>query len=133
MAQQQNAVPLGEALQWETPTSRPKRQSFLSRWTATPGQHHHENHGHQQHAPAPRSAATATAAREAPAAATTPTYKEPMPPAPPPHRSMQQRLDAILPPHRTYFGRSRRFLLLFIILPLLILLLVILPLAIGLG
>ncbi|KAK9423276.1 putative RlpA-like protein double-psi beta-barrel domain-containing protein [Seiridium unicorne] len=47
--------------------------------------------------------------------------------------SMQQRLDRILPPYRTYFGRSRRFLLLFILLPLAILLFVILPLAIGLG
>ncbi|KAI0139237.1 RlpA-like double-psi beta-barrel-protein domain-containing protein-containing protein [Pestalotiopsis sp. NC0098] len=47
--------------------------------------------------------------------------------------TMRQRLDHILPPHRTYFGRSRRFLLLFVLLPLAILLFIVLPLAIGLG
>ncbi|ETS80886.1 hypothetical protein PFICI_08415 [Pestalotiopsis fici W106-1] len=47
--------------------------------------------------------------------------------------SMRQRLDSILPPHRTYFGRSRRFILLYVLLPLAILLFIILPLAIGLG
>lgn len=48
---------------------------------------------------------------------------------------MRQRLDAILPPHRTYLGGrfSRRSLLLFIVLPLFLLLLIVLPLAIGLG
>ncbi|KAH8647155.1 RlpA-like double-psi beta-barrel-protein domain-containing protein-containing protein [Xylariales sp. PMI_506] len=47
--------------------------------------------------------------------------------------SMRRRLDAALPPNRTYFGRSRRFLLLFVLLPLAVLLFIILPLAIGLG
>lgn len=47
--------------------------------------------------------------------------------------TMRQRFDRVLPPHRTYFGRSRRFLLLFVLLPLAILLFVVLPLAVGLG
>jgi hypothetical protein len=48
--------------------------------------------------------------------------------------SMRERFDALLPPNRTYVGgRSRRFLVLFVILPLAVLLLLVLPLAIGLG
>ncbi|KAI0121365.1 hypothetical protein BJ170DRAFT_588079 [Xylariales sp. AK1849] len=47
--------------------------------------------------------------------------------------SMWRRFDSILPPNRTYLGRSRRSLLLFILLPLATLLFVVLPLAIGLG
>ncbi|CAJ2510622.1 Uu.00g062470.m01.CDS01 [Anthostomella pinea] len=47
--------------------------------------------------------------------------------------SARSRFDTAVPPHRTYFGRSRRFLLLFIILPLAILLFIVLPLAVGLG
>ncbi|OTB12001.1 hypothetical protein K445DRAFT_378882 [Daldinia sp. EC12] len=47
--------------------------------------------------------------------------------------SLHKRLDSVLPPHRTYFGRSRRFLFLCILLPIAIFLFVITPLAIGLG
>lgn len=49
--------------------------------------------------------------------------------------ALQQRLDAVLPPHKKYvFGRrSRRFLLLGIVLPVAILVFVVLPLAVGLG
>ncbi|KAI0131524.1 RlpA-like double-psi beta-barrel-protein domain-containing protein-containing protein [Daldinia grandis] len=47
--------------------------------------------------------------------------------------SLRKRLDLVLPPHRTYFGRSRRFLFLCILLPAAIFLFVITPLAIGLG
>ncbi|KAI2625409.1 hypothetical protein GGS26DRAFT_200692 [Hypomontagnella submonticulosa] len=47
--------------------------------------------------------------------------------------SLRKRLDTALPPHRTYFGRSRRFLFLFILLPAAIFLFVLTPLAIGLG
>lgn len=42
-------------------------------------------------------------------------------------------LDRVLPPHGTYLGRSRRFLLLFVLLPLAVLLFVVMPLAVGLG
>ncbi|KAI0381696.1 hypothetical protein F5Y04DRAFT_255083 [Hypomontagnella monticulosa] len=47
--------------------------------------------------------------------------------------SLRKRLDTALPPHRTYFGRSRRFLFLFVLLPVAIFLFVLTPLAIGLG
>ncbi|KAK7747655.1 hypothetical protein SLS62_008981 [Diatrype stigma] len=49
--------------------------------------------------------------------------------------AMRQRLDAALPPHKKYvFGRrSRRFLLLGIVLPAAVLTFVVLPLAVGLG
>ncbi|KAI1495985.1 RlpA-like double-psi beta-barrel-protein domain-containing protein-containing protein [Biscogniauxia marginata] len=45
----------------------------------------------------------------------------------------RSRFDAIFPPHRTYFGRPRRFVLLYITLPLAIFILVVLPLIIGLS
>ncbi|KAI1406846.1 hypothetical protein F5Y13DRAFT_148798 [Hypoxylon sp. FL1857] len=47
--------------------------------------------------------------------------------------SLRRRLDSALPPYRTYFGRSRRFLFLYILLPVAIFLFVLTPLAIGLG
>ncbi|KAI1134294.1 RlpA-like double-psi beta-barrel-protein domain-containing protein-containing protein [Hypoxylon sp. FL0543] len=47
--------------------------------------------------------------------------------------SLRRRLDSALPPYRTYFGRSRRFLFLCILLPAAIFLFVLTPLAIGLG
>ena len=43
---------------------------------------------------------------------------------------IRERFDALVPPHRTYFGRSRRVFLFLAILPLL---LIILILAVGLG
>ncbi|KAI0010094.1 hypothetical protein F4779DRAFT_328386 [Xylariaceae sp. FL0662B] len=46
---------------------------------------------------------------------------------------LRQRLDTTFPPHRTYFGRPRRFLFLCVFLPLAIFIFVVLPLAIGLG
>lgn len=45
----------------------------------------------------------------------------------------RQRFNAVLPPHKKYLGRSRRFLLLCVVLPIAILLFVVLPLAVGLG
>jgi hypothetical protein len=42
-------------------------------------------------------------------------------------------MNRILPPNRTYFGRSRRLFLLSVVLPLAILLLLVLPLSVGLG
>ena len=47
--------------------------------------------------------------------------------------SIQQRFDRLLPPQKRYFGRTRRFLLLFIVLPIFLLLVLILGLALGLG
>ncbi|OTA90081.1 hypothetical protein M434DRAFT_98470 [Hypoxylon sp. CO27-5] len=47
--------------------------------------------------------------------------------------SLRKRLDSALPPYRTYFGRPRRFLFLYILLPAAIFLFVLVPLAIGLG
>ncbi|KAI2468847.1 hypothetical protein F4781DRAFT_247921 [Annulohypoxylon bovei var. microspora] len=47
--------------------------------------------------------------------------------------SFRTRLDSVLPPHRTYCRRSRRFLFLYILLPMAIFLFVLVPLAIGLG
>ncbi|KAI1371746.1 RlpA-like double-psi beta-barrel-protein domain-containing protein-containing protein [Hypoxylon crocopeplum] len=47
--------------------------------------------------------------------------------------SFRKRLDVALPPHQPYFGRSRRFLILYILLPAAIVLFVVIPLAIGLG
>ncbi|RYP91669.1 hypothetical protein DL770_002194 [Monosporascus sp. CRB-9-2] len=52
---------------------------------------------------------------------------------PPLAAALRSRLDAVLPPQKTYLGRPRRFLLLYVILPLALLLLVVLPLAVGLG
>ncbi|KAI1764855.1 RlpA-like double-psi beta-barrel-protein domain-containing protein-containing protein [Hypoxylon sp. FL1150] len=46
---------------------------------------------------------------------------------------LHKSLDSALPPHRTYFGRSRRFLLLYILLPPALFLFVVVPLAVGLG
>ncbi|KAI0112320.1 RlpA-like double-psi beta-barrel-protein domain-containing protein-containing protein [Hypoxylon sp. NC0597] len=47
--------------------------------------------------------------------------------------SLRRRLDSALPPYRTYFGRPRRFLFLYILLPAAVFLFVLVPLAIGLG
>ncbi|KAI6093007.1 RlpA-like double-psi beta-barrel-protein domain-containing protein-containing protein [Hypoxylon rubiginosum] len=46
---------------------------------------------------------------------------------------LRKSLDSVLPPHRTYFGRSRRFLFLYILLPAAIFIFVVIPLAVGLG
>ncbi|KAI2611734.1 RlpA-like double-psi beta-barrel-protein domain-containing protein-containing protein [Hypoxylon fragiforme] len=47
--------------------------------------------------------------------------------------ALHARFDTAFPPHRKYFGRSRRFLFLCIILPAAIFLFVVVPLAVGLG
>ncbi|KAH8891080.1 hypothetical protein GQ53DRAFT_747331 [Thozetella sp. PMI_491] len=46
---------------------------------------------------------------------------------------LQQRFDALVPPERSYFGRSRRFFLLAIVLPIFLLLVFVLALGLGLG
>ncbi|KAI0171693.1 hypothetical protein GGR52DRAFT_433762 [Hypoxylon sp. FL1284] len=55
------------------------------------------------------------------------------PTKPTPLVRLREHLDSALPPHRTYFGRSRRFLFLYILLPLVIFVFVVIPLAVGLG
>jgi len=79
-----------------------------------------------EHAPPPD---TATALAHAPAGVTAKAGPSSQP------RGFKSSLDAILPPHRTYLGGrlTRRSLIIFVILPLLVLFLLILPLAIGLG
>ncbi|KAF7535823.1 hypothetical protein G7054_g5069 [Neopestalotiopsis clavispora] len=140
-------APIYQTPDWETHT-RPQRRSFLSRLlpsTAaatslangrsenhTTGHHDLEAATKEANAPGAHGSGNGAAPRPAestlPAAAgaTTGAMTAQSP-------SMRQRLDSILPPHRTYFGRSRRFLLLCVLLPLAILLFIILPLAIGLG
>ncbi|KXH28653.1 hypothetical protein CSAL01_02481 [Colletotrichum salicis] len=123
---------------WETPTAN-KRRSFFDRFApATTGQQRDDgthtasaatNEGgfakedtqrsdDHAHLTAPATgAAVATGATAAPKA----------------HPSLAARFDALLPPHKTYFGLSRKRFLLFIFLPLAVLFLLILPLALGLG
>ncbi|KAI5920887.1 RlpA-like double-psi beta-barrel-protein domain-containing protein-containing protein [Camillea tinctor] len=45
----------------------------------------------------------------------------------------RSRFDAAFPPHRYYFGHTRRFVLLYAVLPLVIFILVVIPLVIGLS
>lgn len=140
-------APIYQTPDWETHT-RPQRRTFLSRLlpsTAaatslangrsenhTTGHHDLEAATKEANAPGAHGSGNGAAPRPAestlPAAAgaTTGAMTAQSP-------SMRQRLDSILPPHRSYFGRSRRFLLLCVLLPLAILLFIILPLAIGLG
>ncbi|KAJ2894048.1 riboflavin aldehyde-forming enzyme protein [Zalerion maritima] len=47
--------------------------------------------------------------------------------------SITPTLDRFLPPRRKYFGRPRKFLLLYILLPVFLVIFLILPLALGLG
>ncbi|KAI8958288.1 RlpA-like double-psi beta-barrel-protein domain-containing protein-containing protein [Daldinia sp. FL1419] len=47
--------------------------------------------------------------------------------------SLRRRLDSAFPPNRSYFGCSRRLLLLYVVLPVAIILFVLTPLAVGLG
>lgn len=47
--------------------------------------------------------------------------------------AFQARLDRLLPPDRTYFGRTRRFILLFVAVPSLLLIVLALGLGLGLG
>ncbi|KAI4868210.1 hypothetical protein F4820DRAFT_153155 [Hypoxylon rubiginosum] len=47
--------------------------------------------------------------------------------------SLHKSLDSAIPPHRTYLGRSRRFLFLYILLPAAVFIFVVIPLAVGLG
>ncbi|KAK8129138.1 hypothetical protein PG999_001518 [Apiospora kogelbergensis] len=113
MAEPQPPQPVYQTPDWETP-SHPRRASFLDRLKDLPG---HKN-THWAAAPATKGEQGQEEAADArgPPAAGSP---------------LRRRLDALLPPHRTYLGgRSRRFLLLCIAALLLVL---VLALAIGLG
>ncbi|KAI0596948.1 RlpA-like double-psi beta-barrel-protein domain-containing protein-containing protein [Biscogniauxia sp. FL1348] len=47
--------------------------------------------------------------------------------------SFRSRFDASFPPHRTYLGHTRRFMLRYVVLPLAVFIFVVIPLVIGLG
>jgi hypothetical protein len=47
--------------------------------------------------------------------------------------ALQARFDAVLPPHKKYFGRTRRWFLLVVVLPIVVFLVLILPIALGVG
>lgn len=47
--------------------------------------------------------------------------------------SFREHFNRLLPPQRSYFGRSRRFFLLFVLLPIFLLFILILALGLGLG
>lgn len=106
--------PVYQTPDWETP-SRPPRASLLDRLKELP---------RRQNAPLFVRAPSDGTTKEG---ATAPASSQP----PPPRSALQRRLDALLPPHRTYLGgRPRRFLLLCLAALLLVL---VLALAIGLG
>lgn len=108
--------PVYQTPDWEPRTARPQRNSLMDLFTPSSSA---GAGGTPTTIMAGHSDADAITKEQASGAISGPT--------------MRRRLDRVLPPHRTYFGRSRRFLLLFIILPIAILFFVILPLAVGLG
>ncbi|KAK8085926.1 hypothetical protein PG994_000900 [Apiospora phragmitis] len=119
MTEPQPPQPVYQTPDWETP-SHPPRASLLDRIKEWPLRKNaplfvRTPSDGTQHAPAKE-----VAAGRAPPAQSPPTRSP-----------LQRRLDAILPPHRTYLGgRSRRFLLLSVAALVLVL---VLALAIGLG
>ncbi|RYP08741.1 hypothetical protein DL765_008698 [Monosporascus sp. GIB2] len=113
--------PVYQTPDWEIPTHPPKRGlrnskslrnslSLLNGAAFTPPSHEPEGAAAEKTPPPP----TPSGASKPPLAA-----------------ALRSRLDAVLPPQKTYLGRRRRFL--YVILPLVLLLLVVLPLAVGLG
>lgn len=131
MADEEQAVPrpaqIYQTPEWETRTN--KRRSLLGRFIpATTAGHHTSPNGDASAKEAGQSnqqanLATPGAATGAAAATATPRT----------HNSFGARFDALLPPHKTYLGLSRKRFLLFVVLPLAVLLLLVLPLALGLG
>ncbi|KAK2054299.1 hypothetical protein LY76DRAFT_522796 [Colletotrichum caudatum] len=112
---------------WETPTAN-KRRSLFDRFvppSAAPNHLHHRAASDDGYAKEKTTSSTDShhAYTAAPAAAA----------APKTHPSLHARFDALLPPHKTYAGLSRKRFLLFVVLPLAVLLLLVLPLALGLG
>lgn len=115
--------PVYQTPDWETP-GHPPRASLLDKLKELP---------RRKNAPlfvrAPSDGTQHAPAKEGVVGTAPPSSSSQQPP--PARSALQRRLDAILPPHRTYLGgRSRRFLLLCLAA---LLLLVILALAIGLG
>ncbi|KAI1802718.1 RlpA-like double-psi beta-barrel-protein domain-containing protein-containing protein [Daldinia bambusicola] len=130
--------PVYQLPEWETITHPPKpRQSFLGRILPSRGAILDEPLSAS--APRPTTADLEQAKEEeAGRASTLPVHTSPSTVENTTSRSnlafaLRRCLDSVLPPHRTYFGRSRRFLLLCVLLPLSIFLFVLTPLAIGLG
>ncbi|KAK8040116.1 hypothetical protein PG993_008527 [Apiospora rasikravindrae] len=120
MAEPRHPEPVYQTPDWETP-SHPLRASLLDRIKEFPRRKNaplfvRAPSDGTQHAPAKEGELGAGAA---------------LPSSQPTRSPLQRRLDAVLPPHRTYLGgRSRRFLLLCLAA---LLLAVVLALAIGLG
>ncbi|KAL0933645.1 uncharacterized protein CTRU02_210444 [Colletotrichum truncatum] len=110
-------------LNGKTPSK--KRRSLLERFKPTAASHHQNSYGGDGYAKEAHPNQSFSFAPTATAAATTT--------APKTHTSLRARFDALLPPHKTYLGLSRKRFLLFVVLPLAILILFVLPLALGLG
>ncbi|KAI1471807.1 RlpA-like double-psi beta-barrel-protein domain-containing protein-containing protein [Daldinia caldariorum] len=128
--------PIYQLPEWETITHPPKpRQSLLGRILPSRGDILDEPSSAS--APRPTTADLEHAKEESGRASTLPVHTSSTvgdtTSRPKLAFSLRRRLDSVLPPHRTYFGRSRRFLLLCVLLPLAIFLFVLTPLAIGLG
>ncbi|XXG98002.1 hypothetical protein Hte_004318 [Hypoxylon texense] len=128
--------PVYQLPEWETITHPPKpRQSLLGRILPS------RTADDESLAMSARPSTTAEfdRAKETPGPAstlplhTTTTTPENSATKPTLFTSLHRSLDSAFPPHRTYFGRSRRFLFLYILLPAAIFVFVVIPLAVGLG
>ncbi|KAI1453151.1 hypothetical protein F4805DRAFT_462055 [Annulohypoxylon moriforme] len=134
--------PVYQLPDWETITHPPKpRQSWLGRILPSKGPANELPLAMSNQPNQPSTAAGPDRAKERPGQdSTLPLQTPPTAPTaegssakPTLTTSLRTRLDSSLPPHKTYFGRPRRFLLLFIALPVAIFFFVLVPLAIGLG
>ncbi|KAI1388162.1 uncharacterized protein F4822DRAFT_236406 [Hypoxylon trugodes] len=128
--------PVYQLPEWETITHPPKpRQSLLGR--ILPSKEDPDEH--LAMSARPSTALDHEQAKEPPdrASTTLPMYNSPATKSDTAKPSLiaplRKRLDSVFPPHRTYFGRSRRFFFLFIVLPAVIFVFLLVPLAIGLG
>ncbi|ORY58578.1 RlpA-like double-psi beta-barrel-protein domain-containing protein-containing protein [Pseudomassariella vexata] len=107
--------------EWETPTD-PKR-SFWTRFLPSKAAAGASANPVDKTTPATQTFQAHTTTLPGPYDGAKPTFAE----------SMYARFDKLMPIDRTYLGRSRRFFLQRIAIPLLILFLVVLALAVGLG
>ncbi|KAK1992625.1 hypothetical protein LX36DRAFT_588024 [Colletotrichum falcatum] len=109
--------------EWETPVAN-KRRSLFDRLVAPSALPNHRTTSAECYSKENNASTDSHHAYPAaPAAASVPE----------PHASLRARFDALLPPHKTYAGLSRKRFLLFVVLPLALLVLLVLPLALGLG